>query len=397
MAAVPSALLELAAHLAVQAGRGADAAHHLCEQARRALAAGAPGRAATAARRARQIAPAGHPEAIAAGEVLLEALDLAGDAATVQARGPEVLARLAADGASGDRRAAALLRLARSALAAPDLARARRLCEEALALAPRAARLRLRLDLTRAEIEFSEQRHAASLAGVEAVRAQAEAEGLDDVVCDSLCLLGRHVRDLQRERGEAERCFSGALARARQAGLPLCRLRALSRLASHDPGRPADLEALNEARAAAEELGALALTAELDHCTSLALLAAGRLDAAAACGDRALLAARRLGLGELAAVASDTRAAVDVLAALAEDDLDGAARRAADAHALLRGDGAGVDDGIVSFSLQVAQAIIAGRAGEVRRAGELFAEADANLAAAPRLRRCAAGARRRRP
>ena len=363
-------LLELAAHLAAQAGRTAEAAQLLSESARRALATGAVATAAATARRARDAAPEGDATATEAGEVLLAALSLAGDAKAAQQLGGELLSELEATGAPADRRAAVMLLLARSAHTALDLARASRLCDGALAMNPQAAQLRLELDLTRAELAFSEHEYGRAVAAAEAVLARADTSGFDEVVCDALHLLGRHRAQAALDSVQAQRYFLSSLERAERADLPFCRLRALLQLAYFNLGRSADLDVLNEARGAAEQLGALALTAELDQVAALAMLAEDKLDAARARADRALATAQSHGLGELAAVVSGTQATIEavagcredaerqvelalaqappapmlraaigglplLLAALADDDLPAAARRVAETRALL--------------------------------------------------------------
>ena len=363
-------LLELAAHLAAQAGRKAEAAQLLSQSARRALATGAVATAAATARRARDAAPGGDAAATEAGEVLLAALSVAGDAHAAQQLGGELLSELEGTGAPADQRATVMLLLARSAHTALDLARAGRLCDEALAMDPQSAQLRLELDLTRAELAFSEHEYVRAAAAAEAVLARAERCGFDEVVCDALHLLGRHRAQAALDSVQAQRYFVSSLKRAERADLPFCRLRALLQLAYFNLGSSADLELLTEARGAAEQLGALALTAELDQVAALGMLAEDKLDGARALADRALEAARSHGLGELAAVISGTQATIEavagrredaerqvemalaqappgvmlmaaigglplLLAALADDDLPAAARRVAETRALM--------------------------------------------------------------
>ena len=92
-------LLEVAAHLASQAGRAAEASRYLTQEARRSLESGALATAIATARRARSLAPADEPEALTAGEVLVSALSAAGNRSCGRRR-----RAAAARGAGGPRR-----------------------------------------------------------------------------------------------------------------------------------------------------------------------------------------------------------------------------------------------------------------------------------------------------
>ena len=367
---VPAQLLEVAAHLAAQAGRGDDAARYLTEEARTALASGALATAIATARRAGSLARPGRPEALAAEEVLVSALSLAGNSAAVQEAGTELLVALQRHGASAEREAAVRLQLARAAHASLDLARARALCEQALALDPDDRRLLIELDLMLAEIAFSEHQHAASVAGAETVLAEADAAGLADLACDALELIGRHRMFIARELDEAEPYLLEALRRADAADLPLARLRVLGRLAFYDLIRRRGRDRMEQGRALALELGALAWVVEFDHVMATDYLIADEIEAATSHTERALAEARRFGLRELAVLllglrstisavkgdrevaerqAGEAAAAAEglpfmrpavsgsplVTAALADDDLSAAARRVAEVRALL--------------------------------------------------------------
>jgi DNA-binding CsgD family transcriptional regulator len=319
-------LLELAAHLAAQAGRGADASRYLTEEARRLLWRGAPATAIATARRARSCVPVHREEARDAAEVLVSALSAAGNSAAVAEVGPELLDALKAHGASRERQIAVQLQLAKAFHAALDLARARQLCEEALALDPADQRLRIELDLTLAEIAFSKHQHAAAVASAETVLSEADAGGFTDLACNALDLLGRYhlLVTLQLER--AEEYLLASLARAERAALAppamlpsrsargssaaVARVRVLHQLSYLDIARLAGSARIEQARALAEELGLLALVAELDHVLAIHHLNFHELDAASACAERALEEARRYRLGELAAVLAGIQATI---------------------------------------------------------------------------------------
>jgi predicted ATPase len=98
----PSALLELAAHLALQAGRPADAARYLIEVARRSLSRGALATAIATTRRARGLVERDGPDWAAAGELLLAALSQVGDTASVDSEHQYAAALVGAETALGD-------------------------------------------------------------------------------------------------------------------------------------------------------------------------------------------------------------------------------------------------------------------------------------------------------
>jgi len=371
--AVRPELTELAAHLAIQAGRTSEACRNLLGQARQALSAGAVTTAVAAARRARTLVAHDSPEAIDADEMLISALSAAGDLTAVDQVGRPLVFRLDGTQAPAGRRAAVRVALAKAALAAGRPASARQLCQEALHLDLHDLRLQLQLDLELAEIAFSEHQHAAAAAEAEAVLARADAPELADVACDSLDLLARHRLLVNAELGRGEQYLLASLARAEQGGLILKRSRLLYQLAQIDMARISGTERIELARASAEEHGALGLVADIDHLLAMFYLNTNRLDAAADSAARALREAQRYGLGELAAVTAgvaatveamrghrqeaerqvrealatsgrdpQTRAAMSgsalVLAALADDDLEAAFTRVAETRALLRTD-----------------------------------------------------------
>jgi DNA-binding CsgD family transcriptional regulator len=322
--------VDLAAHLAVQAGRRTDASRFLCEEARRALAAGAVSTAVAAARRAVDMVDAEELEAAAAGEVLLSALSASGDAMAVQQIGGWLLARLDAMGASAARKTRVMLLQARAALSSLDLARARRLCDVALGLGPD-TRLRLELDMALAEVEFTEHHHLAAVAVADAVLADADASGFADIACDALDLLGRNALFVDMQLRRAELFLLGALERAKRADLPLRRIRALTQLVYVEVAHGTGLGRLNEARVLAEELGVLGATAELDYLLAIVLAGMEDLDLAADCATRALRAARRYRLDELAAVVAGFRAVIDVIRGRREEAEQGVAEALAGA------------------------------------------------------------------
>jgi DNA-binding CsgD family transcriptional regulator len=363
-------LVELAAHLAVQADRGIEAARYLTDEASRALSAGAVATAAATARRASNLVPESSAEATAAAQVLLSALSAAGDTSAVDQVGRRLLRQLQDHGAPPEQQAFVRLALAKGAHASLDPERARRLCEEALGQVPLAVRIRTEAKLALAEVAFSAHQYAAAVAGAEAVLAEADSQGYAELACAALDLLGRHRLLVTVELERAEEYLLDSLRRAEQANLPLCRVRVLFQLGQLDMAHWRSRARLYEARALAEDIGLLALTAEIDHLLAICDLSTHDLDGASRHAERALAEARRYRLGELAAIVTGVRATITaargqraqaerevvdaqadagspqiqaaisgsalVWAALADDDLPAAARRVADTRALLR-------------------------------------------------------------
>jgi DNA-binding CsgD family transcriptional regulator len=363
-----SELLELAAHLAIQAGRSAEAGQYLTEDARRALSAGALDTAIATARRARKILPDRHPETVAAGEVLLAALSQAGDTLGVEEVGHWLLPALEADARAGERGARVRLLLAKAAHIGLDLPRARALCEEARALDPPDRRLRVQLDLMLAEIAFSEHRHDEAVADAQAVLGQADANGFDDLACEALELLGRHAMFVALQLRQAEPYLLDALRRAEVAGLPLARLRVLQSLAFHDLARGAGSARMEDGRALALELGAFAMGAEFEQLLTTHHLVANELDSAAEYAERAFDEARRYGLVELTVLMMGLRATIAAVRGQRQD----AERGAADALALAEGLPALVRAGVSGTPLTAAAladddlAVAAQRVSETR-------------------------------
>ena len=290
------------------------------------------------------------------------------------------------------------------------------------------------------------------------------------MACDALDLLATYHLLVTLQLRRAEEHLLASLQRAEEAALTappippdrsgarssaaICRLRALHKLSYLDIARLRGSERIEQARAAAEELGALALAADLTHVQAIHHLNHDELDAAWSCAEHALAQARRYRLGELAAVLAGVRATIHalrghreqaerdvadalvgsdvgpqisatvsgsalVLAALIDDDLPAARERVARTRARLPGerivvqplfiglyfgvaavvvaasgvqelvegrDWIGIDDVFIHSSFNVAQAIVAGRAGDADRAAELFARGDNALVNTPLIR-----------
>ncbi len=122
-----------------------------------------------------------------------------------------------------------------------------------------------------------------------------------DVRCHALVVLGRAERVYSLDRAKA--AFEDARACADAYGLPLWRLRALHELGTIDLFDHAGSRRLEEAREAAEDLGAVSMVAVLDVQLSAACLFRFEPDAAIRHALSALAAADRLRLAQLRATA----------------------------------------------------------------------------------------------
>ena len=99
-------------------------------------------------------------------------------------------------------------------------------------------------------------------AALRAAESAGDGEGLPEVACEALEVIGRVAR--QRDLEAAERAFARAADLAGAHGLQLWRLRALHELGTIDQLRTESVDRLQQARELAVAQGALALTATLD-------------------------------------------------------------------------------------------------------------------------------------
>lgn len=312
--AEPAVPPELAADLAEQAGEHCRAARLLVTSARGALAGGALATAAAGAARARELAEGDPVTAAEADELQVEAAALAGDTDRAARVGARLLDELARLGAAPSRRAAAHVGLARAAVSAADWARARAHVESARRLADPADEpvVSARLDVLASTIALGGYDVDGAARWAERALAAAEDHAGPELVCEALELLGRCTR--LRDLGRAESCFDRALAVARDAGLVLWRARALHELSTIDMARLGPVDRAVAARAAAEQVGALGLVAQIDLHLTIMHAEAFRLDAALAAAERADRAARRFGLSLVSAGVVITLTGVRVMA-----------------------------------------------------------------------------------
>ncbi|MDE3205841.1 MAG: AAA family ATPase [Acidobacteriota bacterium] len=287
---------ELAADLAERSGDRDQAAIHLTVVGRHAVRSGALATAAHVLERAAALA--GQDETRAAAALLLvEALALAGrvdEAASATRRALDASVGTAID---SDRRSELNLLLAQAAVTAGRWPMAAEQLQAALGgdNLPADPRLIARVSVLEAEV---------ALAADEIDRAQSMAEkaldlaqGAPEVRCHALEVLGRIKR--LSDPSSAHRLFEEALASAEKAGLAVWQARALHELGTVDMFDHLGTERLEQARHAAERLGAYSTAASIN--LQLAAVGVSRWSPAAA-ADHARSAyelAEALALGEV--------------------------------------------------------------------------------------------------
>ena len=278
---LPAPWCDLAARLAVTAGRRADAVR-LSVLAGRAAAKRGALVAATALLDEAVGHAAGDLDATAAAEeALVEALALTGDAQRALDVGYRLLRTLEAVDADAGRIAAARLAVARAAVSAGRLAEA---------------------DAVLQRVQSPEAAALAALAALESGRSddaeahanKAVTSGEPAAVCQALEVLGRLART--RDLDEAARYFDRAEVVAERHGLLLWRARALHEVATVEFTRTLEVGGLHRARDAAVEAGAAGLVAAVD--LHLAAIHGVRFEPAPAlaAGRRSVDASTRLGL-----------------------------------------------------------------------------------------------------
>jgi DNA-binding CsgD family transcriptional regulator len=351
---------DLAADLALQAGRRAEAGGLLAASGQAALRHGA---LATATRTlARAVDLLDDRDQRASAEMLLiESLTLAGQVDEAMRAGQRLTDRLPAGPASAPARLTVHLKLAHAAIGAARWADAQRqlgLATDLLAAHPDPG-LSAEAGVLRAELALADNdpAHALELA-VAALRSPAASP---EVQCHALELAGRVQRGADLDR--ARQSFERALAIADTAGLAVRRLRALHELGTIDMFDRADSTRLAQARRTAQELGAASTGAVLDLQLAAAAIFRFRLADAEQYARSGLATASRLGLakmrallllflGEISALRLD-RDAMDRFLAQAsagapgDPEIEGSALAGACGMlALLSGDLAGALDGL---------------------------------------------------
>lgn len=285
---------ELAAALALAAGRDDRAAASLIEVAERDLDRGLPETAAHALDRALALAPA--PELDAhARELRVHACALAGDVDAALADSVPVDAQLARRPDAAGRRRRLGEAVVRATAGRGRWEEAERLLADLQARFPAAASTAALAALVHLERgRFADARGCAT-AALDAPGAEPAAR------CEAMEVLGRLGR--RADLAEAEHWFRRAVVTAEQHGLALWRARALHELATVTQLRDLDVEALYTARAAAVDSAAPGTLAAVEQ--HLAAVHGVRFDAEPALrfARSTLDTARRLGARSQAAFA----------------------------------------------------------------------------------------------
>jgi DNA-binding CsgD family transcriptional regulator len=261
---LPGVWCELAAELAQAANDSARAAALLLQVGRRALETGALASAESALERGRKIARADTDLMLRLGECLAEVLSLAGKRDRAFEIGGELLGLLPEGIESAGPRAETYVRMARAAVAATDWPQARMLLDRARSFAIDAAdsRLLARVDALAAHTAMGAQEPERAVELARAALDHAEREGPQEVACEALEILGRCERALDLDAAAAS--FSRAHAIAEQHGLTIWRVRAMHQLGTIDLLADGSATRLEDARALAVSVGALATVAVLD-------------------------------------------------------------------------------------------------------------------------------------
>lgn len=247
--------------------------------------------------------PDAPPEAVARLlEELLGALVLTGDVRRVPELGDRLDRVLTVWGAPAGRRAAGFLTRARAAATAQQweegltaVRQARDLLGDLPDPASRAA-----LDAVAAHLVLNSRRPdrlESARALAEGAVATAEEVGLPEVACKALTMLGYCLRP--HDLGEAEDAFARLVTIAEAHALPVWRIRGLLELGVLDRVRFTGTERLLAARGAAEETGAVLMTAWADMHLTLAHVLRDEQDRATESARRLRATARRLRLREV--------------------------------------------------------------------------------------------------
>ncbi|MFE9643039.1 helix-turn-helix transcriptional regulator [Streptomyces sp. NPDC006365] len=299
-------LYRLAAELCVAGGQRPRAAVLLTRAGRQAVQRGALLTAVELLDRGLELtadATDAPPESVARLlEELLRTLVLTGDVQRVPELGDRLDRILTAWGAPPARRAAGFLTQAGAAATVQrweeGLTAVRR-ARELLGAEPDPAS-RAALDAVAAHLVLNSQRPdrlESARALAEGAVATAEAVGLPEVSCKALNMLGYCLRP--RDLAEAETVFERLVATAETHGLPVWRIRGLLELGALDRVRFTGTERLLAARKAADETGAVLMTAWADMHLTLAHVLRDDLGAAADSARRLRATARRLRLHEV--------------------------------------------------------------------------------------------------
>jgi DNA-binding CsgD family transcriptional regulator len=291
---------DLAADLAARAGERQRAAVLLAASGRAALERGALATAVDTLQRAAGLC-GGDGTQLGIGQLLVEALALAGRVDEAETAGNLLIARLAEQPGTAGPRAEVHLALAHAAGTASRWPMARANVDSARKLlgASPPAVLTARMAVLEAEAALAAGDNAA--ASRLAHRALESGAAAAEVRCHALEIIGRAER--LHDLGAARTAFEQALETAEAAKLPLWRLRALHELGTIDLFDHAGTERLITARRTADELGAVSTTAFIDLQLSAAFVCRWEIEESAAHARSAVVLAEQLGLAKVRAMA----------------------------------------------------------------------------------------------
>lgn len=260
----PGEWCELAARLSEESGELHRAATFLLETGRRALAQGALATAESVLQRARQLAVGDAKLSVMTDEFLTETLALAGKTDHVFEVGERLLSTLDFLSAEPARSAEVHLRVAQAAIAATRWGKAVEHLEKARRLAANAAESSLfpRIDALAAQAAIGEGHVDDAITFARTALLAAERDGLAEVICEALNVIGRCAR--LRDLDTAKAAFERALTVAEQHELRLWSIRALYELGTIDMLSSLQVGRLAQARDLAYQMGALAMVASLD-------------------------------------------------------------------------------------------------------------------------------------
>lgn len=312
---LPGIWCEQAAELHKAAGNPVRAASLLLEAGRRALHLGALASAVETLQDARQLLRTGQEPmlAIAIGETLAEALELAGDLDQLAPLAEQLIGTLESVGADPRRQAMLRIRTARvesednPRAAEAQLSAARTIADElqdnALASQVDAAAARCALDSS--DLDLAEELAHRSLATAERAGMHGWAA---DVAFESLEVLGR--RERVRDMSAARSAFQRAYQVAGGHDFAIRRIRALHELGTIDMLEDGTTERLTEARELARQAGAISTETVADLQLSNVWSLGPDLDLAAAAARQCEELAGQINAHKLAAMAMSVQALI---------------------------------------------------------------------------------------
>lgn len=154
-----------------------------------------------------------------------------------------------------------------------------------------------RLAVAEAEVSFGRNDPGAAMASARTALGIAHAEGLPEVICQALWVIGRVER--ARDTTAAAAAFEQAHACAAEHGLALIRIKSLQELATIGMYETLSVGRLEEARRDAVAAGALSITAMVDVALAATYSCRGRADLTLDAAARSEQVSRQFGLASL--------------------------------------------------------------------------------------------------